>query len=117
MNTLKTLIAVLFMMFVVGSTQAWAQTQNVNEEEQSESGNEESTDDYGGYGDDYGDDYGDEEVVDPYQQSVTLEGDEGSGFGTEEEGTMELDSKPATKIHIYSGKHDGDNVINSDPKR
>ena len=109
MNLLKTLCALLFMMSVVFCSQAFAQTQN--EEEQTEVNSEESTDDYGDY-----DDYGEYEEVDGSQETVTLEGEEDTGSSYDEESTS-IESKPATKIHIYSGKHDGDNVINRDPRR
>ncbi len=117
---LKTLSAMLFfMLFVLGGQAAWAQNTSTTQEETTEETNDDWGDDTGDdWGDDSGD-WGDEELLeDQNQQTVTLEGDEDGDYGSMDEGDDSYtESKPATKIHIYSGKHDGDNVINYEPRR
>ncbi|MFI5218755.1 MAG: hypothetical protein ACHQNT_04635 [Bacteroidia bacterium] len=41
----------------------------------------------------------------------------GSSYDTTTPATGTYDAKPAEKIRLYSGKHDGNNVINPDPKK
>jgi hypothetical protein len=56
------------------------------------------------------------EEVSESPERVTLAGDNAartSGTSGDNSGTR---SETTTKIYIYSGKHDGNNVINPDPK-
>jgi hypothetical protein len=110
MNMLKSFVALLFLATAAFCGGAYAQSQQTQTQNQEQSEQDESA----------GDEYGTEEYteeLDANQQTVTIdEGEEGGGGQTEEETPYEGDSKPATKIHIYSGKHDGNNVINPDPK-
>lgn len=57
------------------------------------------------------------EPVEGYQERVTIAGSENRSSSTgNNSGSTEGRTESTTKIHIYSGKHDGNNVINPDPK-
>ncbi len=108
MNMLKSLCALLFLVSVALCNEAFVQTQQQEQNQVNANGQGQDQEEYNES------EYIEE--TDPYQQTVTIdEGEEGS-TSTQEEAPMDIESKPATKIHIYSGKHDGDNVINPDPR-
>ena len=114
MNMLKSLFALIFLISVVVCNQAVAQTEKP-QKEQGQGQAQEGVEEYEEYNEEeYNEEYNEE--VDPYQQSVTLDESEQTEGYTEEGTESGYGTKPATKIHIYSGAHDGDNIINPEPK-
>lgn len=109
MNKIKLITAMMFVMMIFVCEQSSAQAQNTDQQtEQTDQNTDSSTEPAT---------EGTEQPADGYTEKVTIDGGDGAA-NTAPSGTESTSSstQPAEKIHIYSGKHDGNNVINADPK-
>lgn len=57
-----------------------------------------------------------EEEVSESPEKVTIAGDQPSRSSNSSSESSSGRNESSTKVYIYSGKHDGNNVINPDPK-
>jgi hypothetical protein len=109
MNKLKIASFIMFIMIVFTCSKSIAQTQN-DKDSQQVAPDTENQDNSAAQP------QGTDENASVQPSSVTIDSGTASGGTYDNTGDTGTRKESTTKIHIYSGKQDGNNVINPDPK-
>lgn len=110
MNKLKLFSFMLFATLIFACEKSFAQTQT-NQDQQNQQAQPQT--------DPNAQPVQDPNYVDPYATTIdsTGTGSTTTETTTTTTTTTPVDVQPAERIHLYSGKHDGNNVINPGPKQ
>lgn len=95
-------IATLFFLFVFNAASAQSNTSSTQDQVQPTQTEETETTEA--------------EEVSESPEKVTIAEDQASQIRTSSNDSNTGRNESSTKVYIYSGKHDGNNVINPDPK-